>query len=52
MTKIDHEAKTTLANMLVKHFQCERAYPSTKKVNLVEEVDSLNVEIDLNYYAC
>jgi hypothetical protein len=40
--------------MLVKQFQWynERAYPSTKKVNLVEEVDSINDEIDLNYYAC
>jgi hypothetical protein len=48
MTKIVREATSILENMLHYHSQCQtdRApHTSTKKINFVEEVESLNAKL-------
>jgi HD superfamily phosphohydrolase YqeK len=54
MTKIVNEAKAILENMLQNFSQwhTERVPSSTRKINSVEEVDSLTAKVDGIYHTC
>jgi hypothetical protein len=51
MTKTVNEAKAILENMLqnLSQWHTERAPSSSRKINSVEEVDSLTAKVDIVY---